>query len=151
MAQKAIRVSALTHSPAKHHRSSARGGLLQSPRYPKILMTQVQPAAPAQKTAEAHRPSCKRTAFSIAIHILSTIANTLNLMQSAICAIFSETQPQKRAQLRRIFSVAQLSRSAYSRERCRGIDNSAFAFLTDNLSKSRARFRRVRNPLLLDI
>jgi len=38
--------------------------------------------------------------------MLSTIGRARNLMQGAICAIFCETQPQKRAQLRRIFSVA---------------------------------------------
>jgi hypothetical protein len=60
----------------------------------------------------AHRASCKRTSFSIAIHMVSTIGGALNIMQGGICAISCETQPQKRAQIRRIFSVARLSCSA---------------------------------------
>jgi hypothetical protein len=60
----------------------------------------------------AHRTSCKRTSFSIAIHMLSTIGGARNTMQDGICAVPGETQPQKRAQIRRIFSVARLSCSA---------------------------------------
>jgi hypothetical protein len=60
----------------------------------------------------AHRASCKGTAFSIAIHMVSTIAVARNLMQSGICSIFGETQQQKRAQIRRIFSVAQMTGTA---------------------------------------
>jgi hypothetical protein len=59
----------------------------------------------------AHRASCKRTTFSTAIHMLSTIATPWNLMQSVLCAVFCETQPQKCAWIRRIFSVALLSYS----------------------------------------
>jgi hypothetical protein len=44
--------------------------------------------------------------------MLSTIAAARNIMQSVLCAIFCETQPQKRAHIRRIFSVAQLLGSA---------------------------------------
>jgi hypothetical protein len=60
----------------------------------------------------AHRASCKRTAFSIAIHMLSTIGAARNVMQSVPCALLCETQPQKHAQIRRIFSVAQMPGSA---------------------------------------
>jgi hypothetical protein len=60
----------------------------------------------------AHRASCKRTAFSNAIHMLSTIAAARNIMQNVLCALFCETQPQKRAQIRHIFSVAQMPGSA---------------------------------------
>jgi hypothetical protein len=60
----------------------------------------------------AHRASCKRTAFSIAIHMLSTIAAAWNITQNVLCALFFETQPQKHAQIRRIFSVAQMPGSA---------------------------------------
>jgi hypothetical protein len=63
--------------------------------------------------------------------MLSTIAAGRNFIQSVLCAIFCETQPQKRAHIRRIFSVAQLPRSAYSRERCRAIDNADFAIFFD--------------------
>jgi hypothetical protein len=67
--------------------------------------------------------------------MLSTIAAARKIMQSGLCAIFCGTQPQKRSHIRRIFSVAQLPGTAYSRERCRAIDNADFAiFLTDNLS-----------------
>jgi hypothetical protein len=59
-----------------------------------------------------HRTSCKRTSFSIAIHMVSTIGGARNIRQGRICAISCETQPQKRAQIRRIFSVARLSCSA---------------------------------------
>jgi len=60
----------------------------------------------------AHRASCKRTAFSNAIHMLSTIAAARNIMQNVLCALFCETQPQKRAHIRHIFSVAQMPGSA---------------------------------------
>jgi hypothetical protein len=65
-----------------------------------------------ENTMTAHRASCKRTAFSIAIHMLSTIAAARNIMQNVLCALFCETQPQKHAQIRRIFSVAQMPGSA---------------------------------------
>jgi hypothetical protein len=60
----------------------------------------------------AHRASCKRTAFSIAIHMLSTIGAARNIMQNVVGALFCETQPQKHAQIRRIFSVARMPGSA---------------------------------------
>jgi hypothetical protein len=60
----------------------------------------------------AHRASCKRTAFSIAIHMLSTIAAARNITQNVLCALFFKTQPQKHAQIRRFFSVAQMPGSA---------------------------------------
>jgi hypothetical protein len=44
--------------------------------------------------------------------MLSTIVAARNLMQNVLCALFSETQPQKYAQIRRIFSVAQMPGSA---------------------------------------
>jgi hypothetical protein len=65
-----------------------------------------------ENTMTAHRASCKRTAFSIAIHMLSTIAAARNIMQNVLCALSCETQPQKHAQIRRIFSVAQMPGSA---------------------------------------
>jgi hypothetical protein len=60
----------------------------------------------------AHRTSCKQTSFSNAIHMVSTISGVRNVMQGGICAISCETQPQKCAQIRRIFSVALSSCSA---------------------------------------
>jgi hypothetical protein len=60
----------------------------------------------------AHRTSCKRTSFSIAIHMVSTIGGARNTMQGGICADSCETQPQKRTQIRRFFSVAPSPRSA---------------------------------------
>jgi hypothetical protein len=65
-----------------------------------------------QNIVAAHRASCKRTSFTIAIHMVSTISGARNVMQGGICAIPRETQPQKRAQIRRIFSVARLPCSA---------------------------------------
>jgi hypothetical protein len=65
-----------------------------------------------EKTIVAHRASCKRTAFSIAIHILSTIVELLKIMQSVVCAVCCQTQREKRVQIRRIFPVAQLSAAA---------------------------------------
>jgi hypothetical protein len=44
--------------------------------------------------------------------MLSTIAAARNIMQNVLCALFCETQPQKRAQIRHIFSVAQMPGSA---------------------------------------
>jgi hypothetical protein len=44
--------------------------------------------------------------------MVSTIAVARNLMQSGICSIFGETQQQKHAQIRRIFSVAQMTGTA---------------------------------------
>jgi hypothetical protein len=60
----------------------------------------------------AHRASCKRTSFSIAIHMLSTIAAMRKIMQSVVCAVCCQTQREKRVQIRRIFPVALLSASA---------------------------------------
>jgi hypothetical protein len=65
-----------------------------------------------QNIVAAHRTSCKRTSFTIAIHMVSTISGARNTMQGGICAIPCETQSQKRAQIRRIFSVALSSCSA---------------------------------------
>jgi hypothetical protein len=79
----------------------------------------------------AHRAPCKRTTFSTAIHMLSTIAAMRNVMQSLVCAISCETQSQKHAHIRRLFSVAQFAGSAYSREHCRAIDNAVFAIFFD--------------------
>ena len=78
----------------------------------KCLLRKCNPLHLRENTMTAHRASCKRTAFSIAIHMLSTIAATRNLMQNVLCALFCETQPQKHAQIRRIFSVAQMPGSA---------------------------------------
>jgi hypothetical protein len=44
--------------------------------------------------------------------MLSTIDALRKIMQSVLCAILCETQPQKHAQIRRIFSVAQMPGSA---------------------------------------
>jgi hypothetical protein len=60
----------------------------------------------------AHRASCKRTAFSIAIHMVSTIAALRKIMQSVVFAVCCQTQWEKRVQIRRIFPVAQFSTSA---------------------------------------
>ena len=78
----------------------------------KSLLRKCNPLHLRENTMTAHRASCKRTAFSIAIHMLSTIAVARNIMQNVLCALFCETQPQKHAQIRRIFSVAQMPGSA---------------------------------------
>jgi hypothetical protein len=44
--------------------------------------------------------------------MVSTISGARNTMQGGICAISCETQPQKRTQIRRFFSVAPSPRSA---------------------------------------
>jgi hypothetical protein len=62
-----------------------------------------------EKSAAAHRRSCKGTAFTKAIHILSTIEVAQNVIQGALCAISCTTQPEKSAQIRRIFAVAQFA------------------------------------------
>lgn len=125
--QEAVRLSKdAAHSPTKFTQSTAASG--PSP-FSKKSLAQVQPAAPRENSIAAHCASCKRTSFSIAIHILSTIQKERKHTPGACCATFCETQPEKYAHIRRIFSVAHFSLSAYSRERCRGIDNEAFAFL----------------------
>jgi hypothetical protein len=46
------------------------------------------------------------------IHMLSTIQTGQKRTPGALCAIFCETQLEKRAHIRRLFSVAYFSHSA---------------------------------------
>lgn len=111
--QKAICLSALHHSPAKLYATPAAAGFLPTRYAPQESpFRKYNPQHLIENAMPAHRVSCKRTSFSIAIHMLSTIAGARNVMQSVICAILCETQSQKCAQIRRIFSVALLSCSA---------------------------------------
>jgi hypothetical protein len=123
-----LKPSALHHSPAKFTQLSQCGpGAL--PRSSQHLQHRAPPPSPSRNSdksplrkcnlqhlrenpATTHRVSCKWTGFSIAIHMVSTIIHVRNIMQSALCAILCETQSQKRAHIRRIFSVAKLVASA---------------------------------------
>lgn len=88
-------------------RPAAPGPFPTSPRNSeKSPLRKCNPQHLRENIGTTHRLSCKWTAFSIAIHMLSTIIEVRNIMQSVLCAIFCETQPQKRTHIRRIFSVA---------------------------------------------
>ena len=73
MPQKALSLGALHYSPAKLYASPAAAGL---PRFAaqKSLFRKCNPVHLPEKATPTHRASCKRTSFSIAIHMVSTIA-----------------------------------------------------------------------------
>jgi hypothetical protein len=71
--QKAIRLGPLHHSPAKLYAAPAAADLPDFAAQ-KSPFRKCNPKHLPKKAMPAHRVSCKRTTFSIAIHMVSTIA-----------------------------------------------------------------------------
>ena len=74
MPQKALSLGALHYSPAKLYASPAAADLAHRLAAQKSLFRKCNPVHLPEKATPTHRVSCKRTSFSIAIHMVSTIA-----------------------------------------------------------------------------